>query len=115
MTEIAEATTSDTAFDPTVALDGLLADVGLSAADAGGRVTFSGQDPIIPARHRLGAAIGIPMIGQRGCRGGDAPPSRRSGARPAPGSAPGGTPHQSQLCLEANAGRRIPVHRAGAG
>ena len=33
-------------FDPTVALNGLLADVGLSAADAGGRVTFSGQDRI---------------------------------------------------------------------
>ena len=53
----------DTAFDATVALDDLLADVGLSPADAGGRVTFAGQDPIIPARHRLGAAIGIPMMG----------------------------------------------------
>ena len=67
MTDTAETawtrTTSDTAFDPTVALNGLLADVGLSAADAGGRVTFSGQDPIIAARHRLGAAIGIPMMG----------------------------------------------------
>src|SRR5271165_6681142 len=63
MTEIAEATTSDTAFDPTVALDDLLAEVGLSAADAGGRVSFAGQDPIIAARHRLGAAIGIPMMG----------------------------------------------------
>ncbi|GAA4401101.1 CoA transferase [Tsukamurella soli] len=52
-----------TAFDPTLALDALLADVGLSAADAGGRVTFAGQDPIIAARHRLGAAIGIPMMG----------------------------------------------------
>jgi hypothetical protein len=67
MTETAEAAltsqTSDTTFDPTVALDELLADVGLSAADAGGRVTFAGQDPIIAARHRLGAAIGIPMMG----------------------------------------------------
>ena len=36
---------------------------GLSVADAGGRVTFAGQDPIIAARHRLGAAIGIPMMG----------------------------------------------------
>jgi crotonobetainyl-CoA:carnitine CoA-transferase CaiB-like acyl-CoA transferase len=56
-------TTSMTAFNATAALDDLLADVGLSVADAGGRVTFAGQDPIIPARHRLGAAIGIPMLG----------------------------------------------------
>jgi hypothetical protein len=52
-----------TGFDAAAALDDLLADVGLSAADAGGRVTFAGQDPIIPARHRLAAAIGIPMMG----------------------------------------------------
>ncbi|MDT5200615.1 MAG: hypothetical protein QOH34_2137 [Mycobacterium sp.] len=64
MTDTAQAmSTSDTAFDPTVALGDLLADVGLSVADAGGRVTFAGQDPIIAARHRLGAAIGIPMMG----------------------------------------------------
>jgi hypothetical protein len=64
MTDTAEAaSTSDTAFDPTVALDELLADVGLSVADAVGRVTFAGQDPIIAARHRLGAPIGIPMMG----------------------------------------------------
>jgi crotonobetainyl-CoA:carnitine CoA-transferase CaiB-like acyl-CoA transferase len=64
MTETAEATsTTDTAFDPIDALDDLLADVGLSVADAGGRVTFAGRDPIIAARHRLGAAIGIPMMG----------------------------------------------------
>jgi crotonobetainyl-CoA:carnitine CoA-transferase CaiB-like acyl-CoA transferase len=53
----------ETTFDATAALDDLLANLGLSVADAGGRVTFTGQDPIIPARHRLGAAIGIPMMG----------------------------------------------------
>src|SRR5271155_3731795 len=64
MTHTADAVSmSGTAFDPTVALGELLADVGLSVADAGGRVTFAGQDPIIAARHRLGAAIGIPMMG----------------------------------------------------
>ena len=51
------------AFDPLAALDALLADVGLSSADAGGQVTFAGQDPIVPARHRLGAAIGLPIMG----------------------------------------------------
>ncbi|HYB38448.1 MAG TPA: CoA transferase, partial [Mycobacterium sp.] len=53
---------ADTPFDPSAALKQLLAEVGLSTADAGGRVTFAGQDPIIPARHRLGAAIGIPIM-----------------------------------------------------
>jgi crotonobetainyl-CoA:carnitine CoA-transferase CaiB-like acyl-CoA transferase len=49
-------------FDPVLALDGLLDDVGLSSADAGGTVAFSGEDPIIAARHRLGACIGIPIM-----------------------------------------------------
>jgi crotonobetainyl-CoA:carnitine CoA-transferase CaiB-like acyl-CoA transferase len=57
------ATTLKPAFDAVAALDDLLADVGLSVVDAGGRITFAGEDPIIAARHRLGAAIGIPMMG----------------------------------------------------
>jgi len=39
-----------TAFDPVTALDALLAEVGLSTADAGGTVGFAGEDPIVPAR-----------------------------------------------------------------
>ncbi len=58
-----ETTTLKPKFDAIAALHDLLADVGLSVADAGGRVTFAGEDPIIAARHRLGAAIGIPMMG----------------------------------------------------
>ncbi|OBK44361.1 CoA transferase [Mycobacterium sp. 1081908.1] len=50
-------------FNPVTALNGLLGEVGLSTADAGGNVTFDGQDPIVAARHRLGACIGIPMMG----------------------------------------------------
>jgi crotonobetainyl-CoA:carnitine CoA-transferase CaiB-like acyl-CoA transferase len=50
------------AFDPTAALDNLLADAGLSSAAAGGAVSFAGQDPILPAVHRLGACIGIPLM-----------------------------------------------------
>ena len=49
-------------FSPSLALDALLADVGLSSADAGGSVTFAGVDPIFPSRLRLGAAIGIPVM-----------------------------------------------------
>jgi hypothetical protein len=49
------------AFDPLAALDHLLTDVGLRAAETGGTVSFAGQDPILPAAHRLGACIGIPI------------------------------------------------------
>jgi crotonobetainyl-CoA:carnitine CoA-transferase CaiB-like acyl-CoA transferase len=51
-----------TAFDPLAALDDLLSDVGLSAAGTGGTVSFEGQDPILPAAHRLGACIGVPIM-----------------------------------------------------
>ena len=51
-----------TAFDPLAALDALLSDVGLSSAAAGGSISFAGQDPIVPAAHRLGACIGIPIM-----------------------------------------------------
>jgi crotonobetainyl-CoA:carnitine CoA-transferase CaiB-like acyl-CoA transferase len=51
----------DAGFDPLAALDGLLSDVGLSRAGAGD-VSFAGADPILPAAHRLGACIGIPIM-----------------------------------------------------
>jgi crotonobetainyl-CoA:carnitine CoA-transferase CaiB-like acyl-CoA transferase len=51
-----------TAFDPRAALDELLSAVGLSSAQAGGTVSFAGEDPIVAAAHRLGACIGIPMM-----------------------------------------------------
>jgi crotonobetainyl-CoA:carnitine CoA-transferase CaiB-like acyl-CoA transferase len=51
-----------TAFDPLAALDALLSDVGLSGAAAGGSISFAGQDPIVPAAHRLGACIGVPIM-----------------------------------------------------
>jgi hypothetical protein len=49
-------------FDPLVALDDLLGDVGLSRAETGGRVSLTGHDPIVPAAHRLGACIGVPIM-----------------------------------------------------
>ncbi len=49
-------------FDPLAALDGLLKPVGLTSSAAGGTVSFAGQDPIVPAAHRLGACIGIPIM-----------------------------------------------------
>ena len=50
------------AFDPVAALDALLSDVGLSGAAAGGSISFAGEDPIVPATHRLGACISIPVM-----------------------------------------------------
>ncbi len=49
-------------FNPLPALDDLLSEVGVSRASAGATVSFMGQDPIVPAAHRLGACIGIPVM-----------------------------------------------------
>jgi crotonobetainyl-CoA:carnitine CoA-transferase CaiB-like acyl-CoA transferase len=52
---------SSSNFDLHGALDDVLKDVGMSAADSGGKLTFYGRDPIIPSPHRFGAmsAIGL--------------------------------------------------------
>lgn len=42
--------------------DELLSDVGLGCDASGGTVSFAGEDPILPATHRLGACIGVPMM-----------------------------------------------------
>jgi crotonobetainyl-CoA:carnitine CoA-transferase CaiB-like acyl-CoA transferase len=49
-------------FDPVGALDDLLTDVSLSRTASGGSVSFAGEDPIVPAAHRLGACIGVPLM-----------------------------------------------------
>jgi crotonobetainyl-CoA:carnitine CoA-transferase CaiB-like acyl-CoA transferase len=51
-----------TAFDPLAPLDELLSTVGLSRTQTGGTVSFAGEDPIVPAAHRLGSCIGIPIM-----------------------------------------------------
>ena len=43
-------------------LDDLLSDVSLSRAEAGVAVSFAGRDPILPAAHRLGACISVPLM-----------------------------------------------------
>jgi crotonobetainyl-CoA:carnitine CoA-transferase CaiB-like acyl-CoA transferase len=42
-------------FDLHGAVDQLLADVGLTTADSGGKLTFYGQDPIVPSSFKFGA------------------------------------------------------------
>ncbi|MCR6487433.1 CoA transferase [Amycolatopsis sp. OK19-0408] len=49
-------------FDIHAALNEVLADVGLSETDSGGRVGFTGADPIVPSAVRLGAAPGIALV-----------------------------------------------------
>jgi crotonobetainyl-CoA:carnitine CoA-transferase CaiB-like acyl-CoA transferase len=59
---LATAVRSTAVFDPLAPLDELLSAVGLARAQTGGAVSFAGADPIVPAAHRLGACIGIPMM-----------------------------------------------------
>ena len=52
---------SSPGFDLLANTNDVLSDVGLTAADSGGRLSFYGQDPIISSPHRFGAmaAIGL--------------------------------------------------------
>ncbi|HEY3477682.1 MAG TPA: CoA transferase [Streptomyces sp.] len=59
---LANPIASDDGFDIHAALDEVLADVGLSEKDAGGRVEFTGADPIVPSAVRLGAAPAIGLV-----------------------------------------------------
>jgi crotonobetainyl-CoA:carnitine CoA-transferase CaiB-like acyl-CoA transferase len=48
-------------FDLRKAVDDVLGDVGLTVADGGGKLTFYGQDPIIPSRFRFGSMSAISL------------------------------------------------------
>jgi len=48
-------------FDFHSAVDQVLADVGLTAKDGGGKLTFYGQDPIVPSGFRFGAMAAVGM------------------------------------------------------
>ena len=64
LTETLKAKLSNPAVSPEFDLHAgvadVLRDVGMTAADGGGRLSFYGQDPILPSPHRFGtmAAIG---------------------------------------------------------
>jgi crotonobetainyl-CoA:carnitine CoA-transferase CaiB-like acyl-CoA transferase len=49
-------------FDIDCEFRSVMSDLGLSAADTGGTITFVGEDPIFPSVYRLGACIGIPIM-----------------------------------------------------
>jgi crotonobetainyl-CoA:carnitine CoA-transferase CaiB-like acyl-CoA transferase len=48
-------------FDFHGAVDQVLADVGLTAADSGGKLTFYGRDPIVPSSCKFGAMAAVGM------------------------------------------------------
>src|SRR3954468_18847988 len=50
-------------FDINAEFRSVMHELGLSAEDTGGEITFVGDDPIVPSVHRLGACIGIPIMG----------------------------------------------------
>lgn len=40
----------------------ILLPVGIDVGQTDGRVTFTGEDPILPSRHRLGAIVSMAMM-----------------------------------------------------
>jgi len=52
-------TTSSSDFDFYQGVNQVLSDVGMSAADSSGQLTFYGQDPIVPSRIRFATMAGI--------------------------------------------------------
>src|SRR6516165_7904850 len=49
-------------FDINAQFRGVMHELGLSPENTGGSITFIGEDPIFPSKHRLAACIGIPMM-----------------------------------------------------
>src|SRR5215475_12822454 len=49
-------------FDINAQFRSVMHELGLSPEDTGGSITFIGEDPIFPSKHRLGACIGIPIM-----------------------------------------------------
>jgi crotonobetainyl-CoA:carnitine CoA-transferase CaiB-like acyl-CoA transferase len=48
-------------FDPAVELAEILAGLGMSPTETGGRISFTGADPVVPSTLRLGAASAIAL------------------------------------------------------
>src|SRR6266481_5507678 len=49
-------------FDFHGAVDQVLADVGLTTKDSGGKLTFYGQDPIVPSSFKFGAMAAVGLL-----------------------------------------------------
>jgi len=53
---------SSGSFDINAEFRSVMHELGLSPEDTGGSITFVGEDPIFPTKHRLGACIAIPIM-----------------------------------------------------
>lgn len=56
--------TETAAFDIHTELAAMLAEIGMTPGDSGGRISFAGSDPIMPSRIRLGAAAALGLVQQ---------------------------------------------------
>ena len=54
---------ANTTFDLNSTFAGFMQDIGATPADAGGKVTFPGSDPILRSHFRIGSAMAIPAMG----------------------------------------------------
>ncbi|MFO1210703.1 MAG: CoA transferase [Amaricoccus sp.] len=58
----APAATAGDAFDIDAAFAGFMGDLGSSAGDGGGKVTFTGADPILRSHFRIGTSMALPAM-----------------------------------------------------
>jgi len=61
--KVARAASGNSDFDIDKVFAGFMGDIGGSSDDAGGKVTFTGKDPIVRSHFRIGAAMAIPAMG----------------------------------------------------
>lgn len=57
------ANAASSSFDINTVFAGFMKDIGGTPADGGGKVTFTGEDPILRSHFRIGAAMAIPAMG----------------------------------------------------
>ena len=62
LTDVLAHPATDDAFDAHAALADVLAGIGLTPADAGGRIDITGADPVVPSTLRLGGAAGVALL-----------------------------------------------------
>lgn len=61
-TAVAGPLSQDDAIDLHAALDGVLADIGMTRGDSGGRIEFIGADPIVSSRLALASAAAVGLV-----------------------------------------------------
>jgi hypothetical protein len=60
--ELAKATPTASDFDINKSFADFMKDIGGNASDGGGRVTFTGRDPILRSHFRIASSMAIPAM-----------------------------------------------------